>query len=383
MIMSAIRSRRNMHTPTDKTVSSRPVTNTTKLSPSPIPRTLHFLTGLLILIPAVYLFVDPRYSEHRPPPGKPSFPSLTASDAAYQNGGNIEGRVFVLTGPYGGLGTETAKALFSKGGTIILGGRSKKKLDALAEELSVGPATTRSSLETSILDLSDLSSVKDFAQRILTKYADTGTRITIINNAATICPAAATYQHLEMQMGVNVVGHFLLNKILLPITQRQVWLSSTAHQLLGGPRLDLEYQKQFSLPSSSYDLWKAYQQSKLGDILLASEFHRRYPQLETASLHPGVIWTSMGEDIYGSGWWGPIYDSIEELPWLIGTEGWWFVKTPQQGAATTVTVASLSNLESGAYYKDSVVHVPSEAARNVDDAKALFDWCEQVTKEFQ
>jgi len=69
----------------------------------------------------------------------------------------------------------------------------------------------------------------------------------LINNAGVMnCPPTATKDGLEAQMGINVVGHFLLAKLLLPVMQpggRQVWLSFSAHARDGGPRIELEHWK--------------------------------------------------------------------------------------------------------------------------------------------
>jgi len=59
------------------------------------------------------------------------------------------------------------------------------------------------------------------------------------------------------------------------------------------------------------------------------------------------------------------------------------LKTPEAGAATTVTVASLPSIVGGGYYDDCDVGVESESAKIEEDAKALFDYCDEITKEFQ
>jgi hypothetical protein len=59
-------------------------------------------------------------------------------------------------------------------------------------------------------------------------------------------------------------------------------------------------------------------------------------------------------------------------------------KTPEQGASTTVTVASTGSLVNGAYYRNCEPDsYESDSAKNEDDAKALFDFCDELTKKFQ
>jgi hypothetical protein len=61
------------------------------------------------------------------------------------------------------------------------------------------------------------------------------------------------------------------------------------------------------------------------------------------------------------------------------------MKTVQAGASTTITAAGLPSDQfvQGAYYDDCEVGKESENAKNEDDAKALFDYCDEVTNKFQ
>jgi hypothetical protein len=63
----------------------------------------------------------------------------------------------------------------------------------------------------------------------------------------------------------------------------------------------------------------------------------------------------------------------------------YFFKTPQQGAATTVAVASAPEVANGGYYRNCQLDdgAASESAKNDDDARALFDYCDEVTKSYQ
>jgi hypothetical protein len=59
-------------------------------------------------------------------------------------------------------------------------------------------------------------------------------------------------------------------------------------------------------------------------------------------------------------------------------------KTPEQGASTTVTVVSAGALVNGAFYHNCEPDsCESESAKNMDDAKPLFDFCDEVTKAYQ
>jgi hypothetical protein len=130
-----------------------------------------------------------------------------------------------------------------------------------------------------------------------------------------------------------------------------------------------------------YDGWKAYQQSKLGDILLPKEFAERYPTLQAASLHQGCINTNISRHTF---FFSMIWFLLTRAPDLISAKpGGMAVKSVEVGASTTVTAATTADLVNGGYYDDCEVAKESELAKNVDDAKALFDYCDEVTQEFQ
>eukprot|EP00542_Grammatophora_oceanica_P004411 CAMPEP_0194058328 /NCGR_PEP_ID=MMETSP0009_2-20130614/65972_1 /TAXON_ID=210454 /ORGANISM="Grammatophora oceanica, Strain CCMP 410" /LENGTH=153 /DNA_ID=CAMNT_0038708433 /DNA_START=40 /DNA_END=501 /DNA_ORIENTATION=- len=149
------------------------------------------------------------------------------------------------------------------------------------------------------------------------------------------------------------------------------------------PRVDIDYIKSFKPDDKGYNGWAAYQQSKLGDILLPKEFNKRYANVEAASLHPGGINTNLSRH---TGFFGTIGFLITKAPELIrASTGSMSMKTPEVGASTTVTVATLPSdeLVAGGYYDDCEVGKESESAKNEEDMKALFDYCNEVTKAFQ
>lgn len=96
----------------------------------------------------------------------------------------------------------------------------------------------------------------------------------LINNAGVMrCPKSYTKEGIEMQLGVNYIGHFLLTNLLLDILKasapsRIVNLSSTAYQRGQINITDLNSDKE-------YDAGKAYTQSKLAIIFFTRELANR------------------------------------------------------------------------------------------------------------
>jgi retinol dehydrogenase-13 len=300
--------------------------------------------------------------------------SRPASEAAKMYGDNIKGKVFVITGAYSGIGVETTKALLSEGASkVVIGGRRQNLQDDFIKEMKESFAGDR--VDGHLIDLGDLASVKRFAEYVNAKYK---TIHVLINNAGVMnTPPGVTKDGFEQQMGINVIGHFLLSKLLIDKTKRQVWLSSTAHTIGKGPRIDMNYIKTFSMENKKgYSGWKAYQQSKLGNILVAKEFHKRYPNVETVSLHPGGINTNLGRTTN--------FVSALKILW-IGLPDDLRMKSVQAGASTTVTCAALPSheLKVAGYYRDCDPYEEYDCAKNEEDMAALFDYCDEVTKMFQ
>ncbi len=302
-------------------------------------------------------------------------------------GKDLTGKVFLVTGAYSGLGAETTKALLKAKGTVLAAGRNSQSQAKFAAELlsDVKLGINENQLDTArTLDLGDLQSVRDFASYVHDKYEGVDC---LINNAGVMStPAGKTKDGFEIQMGTNVIGHFLLAKILAPKTKRQVWLSSSGHSLIGrppgnvndyvkAPRIEIEAIRQ--VDEKSYDSWHRYQQSKLGDILLSKQFPVEYKHLKACSVHPGVVQTNLGRHI----------SVLTKLKYLFQaiTGKRQSIVTPDVGAGTQTLCAVMpaQDLVSGAYYADQKVAEEAESAKNMEDAKKLYDYCDEVTKAYQ
>lgn len=302
----------------------------------------------------------------------------TAREAV--RGHDLSGKTFLVTGAYSGLGAETTKALLSAGAIVIVAGRNAKSQADFVQELTTGPG--RVDAERT-LDLGSLASVRDFAHKILARYE---TIDCLINNAGIMnTPPGRTSDGFEVQMGTNVIGHFLLAKILAPRTKRQVWLSSAGHMLIGdppgnhdharAPRINLEAISK--VDQQSYDSWHRYQQSKLGDILLSKQFLVEFDHLEGCSIHPGVVRTNLGRN---SSMW-----TMVRFLWAALTGHGTKLVSPEQGARTQTLCAVMPSEEliPGGYYADCVLAEEAESARNMEDAKRLYDYCDEVTRPVQ
>jgi NAD(P)-dependent dehydrogenase (short-subunit alcohol dehydrogenase family) len=144
-------------------------------------------------------------------------------------------------------------------------------------------------VEVASLDLSDLTSVREFAAEHSRERVDV-----LVNNAGVMAiPRRETVDGFETQFATNHLGHYALTGLLLPSLlqdrgARVVTVSSFMHRLGAIDFADL-------MGESRYDPWKAYSQSKLANLLFMRELDRRFRAagLVSVAAHPGYSSTNL------------------------------------------------------------------------------------------
>jgi NAD(P)-dependent dehydrogenase (short-subunit alcohol dehydrogenase family) len=253
-------------------------------------------------------------------------------------GHDLTGRSAVVTGGATGIGIETARALAEAGAAVTLAVRNPEAGAAAAADIN----RTAKGAKTTVgpLDLSNLASVRAFA-------AEWGTAPLhfLINNAGVMaCPQSYTADDLEMQIGTNHFGHYLLAVLLAPALMngaaelgrpaRVVALSSIGHRRSDVDFADPHYRHR------PYEKWQAYGQSKTANALFAVGFNAHFADkgITANAVMPGGIMTPLQrhltrEEMIGMGW----MDEAGNL--AVG------FKTPEQGASTSVWAALGPELE--------------------------------------
>ncbi|XP_073693218.1 retinol dehydrogenase 11-like [Garra rufa] len=273
----------------------------------------------------------------------------------------LDGKTVLITGANTGIGKETAVDMAKRGARVILACRDMGRANRAADEIT--KRSGNGNVVVKMLDLASLQSVRALAKDV---HQTEGRLDILINNAGIMmCPPWKTEDGFEMQFGVNHLGHFLLTNLLLDLLKkstpsRVVTVSSLAHETGKIHFDDINLEK-------NYETLVSYKQSKLANVLFSRELAARLKGtgVTTYALHPGVIRTELGRHFFPS---MPLWKKILAIPFFF------FLKTPWQGAQTTIYCAVDESLQnaSGLYYSDC--ELKEAAPRGRDDAAARRLW---------
>jgi len=271
----------------------------------------------------------------------------TAADIL--DGIDLTGKRAIVTGGHSGLGLETSKALAAAGAEVIVAARDAERAKSALHDL---PAVT-----VAPLDLSDLASVRAFADRMLAdgRHLD----LLVANAGIMACPETRVGPGWEAQFATNHLGHFALTHRLWPLLRggsRVISVSSAGHHASPMRWDDVQFER-------GYEKWPAYGQSKTANALFALHVDRigRDDGIRAFSLHPGKIFTPLQrhlaqEEMVAAGWLDASGNPADPT-----------FKTPAQGAATALWAATSSQLDvlGGLYCEDCDVASVAHDARFV------------------
>ncbi|KAM6516847.1 short-chain alcohol dehydrogenase [Fusarium solani] len=199
-----------------------------------------------------------------------------------------QGKVFIVTGGYVGVGYQLSRILHQRHGTVYIAGRSKQKADAAISAIKKENPSSRGRLEFLELDLANLASVAKAASDFMSRED----HLNVLTNNAGVCEppiGSRTCQGHELQMGTNCLGPFLFTKLLLPILQKT---ASTAPQ--GSPPDGIQFDGDGS-PRNHTSQGVNYGQSKAGNFYLAREFSKKLKDdgVVSVAFNPGNLRSEM------------------------------------------------------------------------------------------
>ena len=272
----------------------------------------------------------------------------------------MKSKTILTTGANSGIGKATAMGLAKLEAKIIMVCRNEKKGVAAMEEIIA--STNNKNITLEICDLSSQQQIKQLAERIQLKHKSLDV---LINNAgAVFSEYKLTEDGIERTWAVNYLSYFLLTNLLLDLLKsapkvRIINVASDGHK---------NAKIQFDDPGLKNHFFglKAYGQSKLANIMFTYHLAR---QLEGAnitvnSLHPGGVATPIGQKSESL---------LYRLGWTLFMKT--FAMTPEEGAATSIFLASASEVEgiSGKYWEKCKPIKSSPLSYDMEQQERLWD----------
>lgn len=290
---------------------------------------------------------------------------------------SLRGKVILVTGGNSGLGKQSILE-FAKHDPkeIWLGARTESKAKEAINDIKA--QVPNAPIKFVKIDLASFASIRESA-KVFMEQSDR-LDILLLNGGIMSVPPGTTDDGYEIQFGTNHMGHALLTKLLLPTLLRTVdkgadvrvtVLASSAHQFAPPEGINLNFD---TLKSQALGMGTItrYGQSKLANALYAKELARRYPQLTTALLQPGLVTTNLANTMSDNSW-------IMRLAWKITTM-FIGVDVPT-GTLNQLWASTSKDVVSGTYY-EPIGRTGLGKPHTNDSALAaqLWDWTEKELK---
>ncbi len=236
----------------------------------------------------------------------------------------MKGKTVVITGGNDGIGFQTALELARMGANIVIVSRNEQKAKNAVE--GIKSSTGNNNIQYDVADLASQQSIRKAAEQIRSKVDKIDV---LLNNAGgSFQKFQLTEDGLELTIATNHFAYFLLTGLLLdllkkPDSARIVNVSSHSHYR---GKIDFE---SFT-KSKSYFIMKAYEQSKLANVLFTFELADKLKNSNVAAncLHPGMVKTKLGNK---AGGYSAVFWTLVSSAFGISVE---------KGAQTSVYLAS-------------------------------------------
>lgn len=237
----------------------------------------------------------------------------------------MRGKTVVITGASSGIGLAAAELLAVEGAELVLICRDPKR--AADAQAQIAHAAIAASPRVVIADLADQAQIRRAAGELRASLDHVDV---LINNAGSIfAKRELTVDGIEKTFAVNHLAPFLLTNLLTDL------LAAAGAARVVGVVSEI-YSKKIDFENlqgeRSYQFFRAYQASKLANILFTTELARRVAdtKITANSVSPGPAVTRFGDDLTGIAALMP--KVMKRIPFLF--------RPPHEAAAGVVRLAS-------------------------------------------
>ena len=238
------------------------------------------------------------------------------------------GKIVVITGGTGGIGKATATGLATLGARVGITGRDPARAEQAAADIRA--ASGNPAVDAFAADMTSQNELRQLAAVVLEAYPRLDV---LVNNVGGFwAHRHSTADGLERTFALNHLAPFLLTNLLMDRLKasapaRVITVSSGAQSMGRIEFDDLQ-------GARSYSGQRAYNQSKLANVMFTNELARRLhgTRVTANSLHPGVVRTNFGAE--DQAWFFTVISRVVRP----------LLKTPAQGAQTPIYLASSPDL---------------------------------------
>lgn len=266
--------------------------------------------------------------------------AVVGVDDPSNDGVDLTGKTFLVTGANQGMGKEIATYAAAKKATVYILCRNKERAESAQKDIR--DLTNNQNVNVLLADVSEPSQI----QRVVSEFQGREQKLDcLVCNAGVLSnERKVNSEGQELTLMAHLAsGSYQLTKLLLPSLKkasesgepRVIFVASGGMYNSKFP--DWEVAASTGEHESGYSGNLAYSYAKRGQVLLAERWTKEYPEIAFVSTHPGWVRTAIVDAAYG--------DSAKLLepmrtPWE-GSEGiCWLTATPKK------------NLEGGAFYLD-------------------------------
>ena len=278
-------------------------------------------------------------------------------------------KVAIITGANGGMGYEEAKEALLQGYHTVMACYCPSKSEARRQQMIA--ETGNDDVEIMGLDLSNMQSIRDFADQIKAKFDHIDL---LMNNAGTLETGYhVTVDGLERTVGVNYVGPYLLTRLLIPLMSKgsRIVNMSSCSFILGR----LQFPEFFTKGRKGF--WQrilVYGNSKLALTLFTLELAKRIKSkgITVNAADPGVVNTKI---IHLQVWLLDFLSDIFFRP---------FIRTPRKGADTAIHLLFDKDKEgqTGTFCRSNKIVKLGDKYVHHKHMQTLWDETEKIVQDF-